>query len=325
MPEFRESQLRHMDAPEGAPFGRVVVVGGANTDIVGRSFAALTPRDSNPGYSRVSSGGVGRNIADNLVRLGVGVELVTAFGGDHNATALAEDCRRLGIGISHSVAAPDLPGSVYLAILDEGGDMAVAVNDVRVLERLTPSELAARAEVLSAASVVVVDANLSAEAIEWLAAHVEAPLLLDPVSAAKAPRAAEVLDRVEVLKCNAMEAAVLAGMPEPQDAAGIERVASELRARGVAAVYLTAGRDGVHFASASESGWLPAPGVVVANATGAGDAFSAGVVWGMLQEWPAPECAAAGSALASMALGSAQTVSDRVSATAVLAAMREMQ
>ena len=86
-----------------------------------------------------------------------------------------------------------------------------------------------------------------------------------------------------MLKCNAMEAAVLAGMTEPHDTAGIERVAAELRARGVATVYLTAGRRGVHFASDDESGWAPAPDVEVTNATGAGDAFSAGVVWGMLQ------------------------------------------
>jgi pseudouridine kinase len=326
MAESREPELHHADAPERSEaFGRVVVVGGANTDVVGRSFASLVPRDSNPGFARVSSGGVGRNIAENLVRLGADVELLTALGGDHNAVALAEECRRLGIGLSRSVAAPDLPGSVYLAILNDDGEMAVAVNDVRVLERLTPTELAARADVFSAASVVVVDANLTAGAIEWIARHVEAPLLLDPVSAAKAPRAAGVLERLAVLKCNAMEGAVLARMPEPEDVAGIELLASELHVRGVAAVYITAGKSGVCFNSAEESGWLPAPHVEVANATGAGDAFSAGVVWGMLQEWPVQDCAAAGSALAAMALVSTYTVSDRVSAQGVLAAMREMQ
>ncbi len=219
---------------------------------------------------------------------------------------------------------PDLPGSLYLAIIDDDGDMAVAVNDMRVLERLTVAELEARAEVFSAARAVVVDANLSAEAIEWVASHVAAPILLDPVSAAKAPRVAGVLGRLAVLKCNVMEAAVLAGVPEPQDADGIERVASELRARGAATVYITAGKRGVHFASADESGWLPAPDVAVENATGAGDAFTAGVAWGMLQGWRVSRCAAAGSALSAMALASERTVSELVSAQTAFAAMEEM-
>jgi len=306
------------------PLGSVVVVGGANTDVAGRSLAPLVARDSNPGVARVSSGGVGRNIAENLARLGVGVELLTAFGGDHNAAALAEECRRLGIGVDHAVDAADLPGSLYLAILDDAGDMSVAVNDMRALERLTVSELEARAEVFSAASVVVVDANLSAEAIEWLSGHVATPILLDPVSAAKAPRVAGVVSSLAVLKCNVMEAAVLAGVPEPTDAGGIERVAAALRALGVESVYITAGRRGVHFASSDESGWLRAPEVEVANATGAGDAFSAGVAWGMLQGWGHRRCAAAGSALSALALVSERTVSDRVSAQSVLAVMEEM-
>ncbi len=193
--------------------------------------------------------------------------------------------------------------------------MAVAVNDMRVLERLTVAELEARAEVFSAARVVVVDANLSAEAIEWVASHVAAPILLDPVSAAKAPRVAGVLGRLAVLKCNVMEAAVLAGVPEPQDADGIERVASELRARGVG--------DGVHHRRQAGRSLRLGRRIglasrrrtsMVENATGAGDAFSAGVAWGMLQGWRVGRCAAAGSALAAMALASERTVSELVSA-----------
>lgn len=325
MPEFSEAESRTSLSSERAEsLGLVVVVGAANTDIVGRSLAPLVERDSNPGIARVSSGGVGRNIAENLARLGVGVELIAALGGDHNARGLAEECRRLGIGLTHAVAAPDLPGSLYLAVLDDAGEMAIALNDMRVLERLGVAELAARADVFSAARVVVVDANLSAEAIRWIAEHVEAPIVLDPVSAAKAPRVDGVLDRLAVLKCNAMEAAVLAGVTEPNERVGIEQVAARLRGRGVATVYVTAGKLGAYFTSCDESGWLSDNVVEVVNATGAGDAFTAGVAWSMLHEWSVSRCAAAGSALAAMALASEHTVSDRVSAQSVRATMKEM-
>ena len=47
----------------------VAVLGGCNMDITGYSFDNLKERDSNPGKIEYSSGGVGRNICENLARL----------------------------------------------------------------------------------------------------------------------------------------------------------------------------------------------------------------------------------------------------------------
>ncbi|MDO9107526.1 MAG: PfkB family carbohydrate kinase, partial [Coriobacteriia bacterium] len=101
----------------------VVVVGGANTDIVGTPVRPLVARDSNPAAICSSPGGVGRNMAENLVRLGVQTSLVTAFGADEASTHLQAHCRKLGMDTSGSVQAHGLPGSRYLAILDDQGDM----------------------------------------------------------------------------------------------------------------------------------------------------------------------------------------------------------
>lgn len=300
----------------------VVVVGGANTDIVGRPFAGLVMGDSNPGYTHLSSGGVGRNIAENLVCLGFSVELVTALGGDHNAHALADGCRAAGIGLSGALLIDDVPGSVYLAILDEGGDMQVAVNDMRALDRLLPPQLAERKELICSAELVVLDGNLDPASFDWLAAEVTVPMLLDPVSAAKAPRAQKILPRLAALKCNVLEAAALLGSEPLEDDVTVERAAGQLLDRGVASVYVTAGPRGVYYASAEEAGWLPAPHAGVANATGAGDAFSAGVACGMLERRSVSECAALGSALAGITLASTHTVSDRVNRGAVDKAMK---
>ena len=58
----------------------VVVIGGANMDICGTSHDNLLLGDSNPGKVRTSAGGVGRNIAENLARLGSDTRLMTAVG-----------------------------------------------------------------------------------------------------------------------------------------------------------------------------------------------------------------------------------------------------
>jgi pseudouridine kinase len=309
-----------------APAGvRVVVVGGANTDIVGASSATLRSNDSNPGHIRVSSGGVGRNIAENLARLRVRVSLITAFGGDEAGGALMKACGVAGIDVSASIVADDLPGAHYLAILDERCDMVLAVNDMRVLDLVTPEALAepARAALLAGADLVVVDTNLPAASLEWLAANLTAPIVLEPVSEAKAGRASGILSRVAALTPNAAEAAALLG----HEVAGLEAAldaARELVTLGVGAAFVTCGVDGTAWAEASASGTIPAPRVKVANASGAGDAFCAGVAWAMAAGRGAGDAAILGTALASIALGDQDTVSRRVTPEAASAAAKEL-
>jgi len=312
------------DMPIVAPGARVVVVGGANTDVVGVSAHALVARDSNPGSIRTSPGGVGRNVAENLVRLGVGVEFVTAFGDDDAGRALRASCRVRGIGTATSLVAADLPGAHYLAVLDERHDMAVAINDMRVLDRLTPEVLAEpeRAQLLLAADLVVVDANLPAETLEWLAVAVRAPILLEPVSAAKTCRASGILARLAALTPNTLEAAALLG----HDVSGIDeaqRAACELVALGAGFAFVTCGGAGVAWADANGSGVVEAPVVEVANASGAGDAFCAGVAYALLARGGARTAAKLGTVLAGFALADEDTVSRSITYRAVSEAMKE--
>ena len=300
--------------------GRIVVVGGANTDILGVSDAALLSHDKNPGHVTVSGGGVGRNIAENLARLGVDVELLTAFGGDSQARVLAEECRASGIGTSGSLVLDDVAGSRYLAVVDHDGDMVAAVSDMRALDRLTPEALAERRELLDSADLVVLDANLPADSLAWIAENVQVPLLLDPVSVAKAPKMRGLLGQVHTLKANESEAGKLADV-EVVGNADVERVAGSLLAAGVACVFITRGERGTYAAEDGRVVQYPAPEVEVVNTTGAGDAFTAGVAFAMLAGYELEETCAIGSAMAALALADERTVSERVSLEALGSAL----
>jgi len=320
MSENEESRMPVV--PAGA---RVVVVGGANTDIIGVSTGALRERDSNPGRIRTSAGGVGRNVAENLARLGAAVDLVTAFGDDDAGRLLMRSCRGRGIGVAASLVATDLPGAHYLAILDERHDMAVAVNDMRVLDLLTPEALSEPERLLAilAADLVVADANLSEEALSWLAGVARAPIVLEPVSAAKAPRAIGVLARLAAVTPNTLEAAALLGH-EVGGPDGALAAARELVELGVGAAFVTCGADGIAWADGGGSGLLAAPRVTVANASGAGDAFCAGVAYALLANADAHTAARLGSAMAALALTDDDTVSRAVNVAAALEAMKEL-
>lgn len=310
----------HMDLSDGS----IVVVGGANVDLLGVAIEPLRADDSNIGHICESPGGVGRNIAENLARLGVRTHLITAFGTDAHGRWLREQCTREGIDVSASPDVADVPGSRYLAISDASGDMRLALNDMRALDALTPAVLSSASGLLGSASVVVADTNLPAETLVWLANHVTAPLLVDPVSSVKAGRIASVLDRVYALKLNVLEANALLGTAvSAEDDAGCSATARALLDAGVSRVFLTRGPRGVIAADGAETLTLPAPQVVIANATGAGDAFSAGVARATLRGLSLRQSAEIGSAMAALALASERTVSVLVDQNVLPACLEE--
>ena len=258
-----------------------VVVGGVNVDIGGRSYNKLVAADSNPGSVSVSLGGVGRNIAHNMTLMGTDVRMLTAIGEDVHGGRIVTSCAELGIDISHALRVTDCPTSTYLYVADERGEMAVAISDMQICNRITPAYLAANAAVLQSARVVVADTNIPAETLVYLAENCTAPLFCDPVSTVKAEKLIPILDKIHTLKPNRLEAELLSGVPirSTQDA---ELAAKELLNKGIRRVFISMGADGVCAAEAGKVKWLRnLPGTMV-NTTGCGDAFMAALVWAYL-------------------------------------------
>ena len=163
----------------------IAVIGSANMDIGGYSHGPLTPGDSNPGRVRLSVGGVGCNIARNLALLGARVRFLTALGGDVYADAIERQLTDMGIDLSLSLRLRDEHTSTYLFIADEKGDMSLAVNDMDIYRHQTLSYFESVLPALNAHRAVLLDANLSEEALRFLAENVRVPLFADAVSAAK--------------------------------------------------------------------------------------------------------------------------------------------
>ncbi len=251
----------------------IAVVGGMNVDICGRPFRRPVLKDSNPGRVSLRAGGVGRNIAHNLRLLGQKVQLLSAVGGDEYGKLLLQSCAGIGIDTSLCLRAEEENSSTYLYITDEHGDMELAVADMEVTARITPAVIAARLEALNAARAVVLDANLEAETLEYLAAHVTAPLCADPVSTGKAPRLLGILPRLRCIKPNALEAEALTGEPDP------EAAARALLKAGVERVFLSMGAQGMLAAEGNRLLNLPCERARVLNTTGAGDAVTAALCW----------------------------------------------
>ncbi len=295
------------------PGSYCVVVGGANVDIGGYSASALVEKDSNPGQVRYSLGGVGRNIAHNMRLLDLPVRLLTAYGDDVNGHRLAASCTDLGLDISYALRLSGETTSTYLYIADHQGEMALAVSDMSICKRISPDYLTANQALLQGAQVVVADANIPAESLEYLAKHCAAPLFIDPVSTTKAAKLLPILDRIHTLKPNAMEASLLAGIPVEKEEDAMSAVDILLR-KGVQRIFLTMGARGVLAADKTEKLWLSnLPGNMVST-TGCGDSFMGALVWAWTEGLDLKQSALAGLAAGAITLESPESISPKLSA-----------
>ena len=260
--------------------GYVVCIGGANVDILGKSSKNMVPRDSNPGRIRFSVGGVARNIAENLARMELRTELICGLGTGAEGDLVRNRCREVGIGTGYIINAGSDATSSYMALSDEEGDMAWAVSDMSAAAAVTPAALEERRELLRSASLIVADTNIPAGSLAALPKLCpDVPLYVDPVSTVKASKLRHILPGIHTLKLNRMEARTLV-TNGAESAAEAPELAAFLRDRGVGRVVITLGTDGVYSSSDDYQGFHRIRRTDMVNATGAGDAFFAGLVLG---------------------------------------------
>ena len=290
-----------------------VIVGGVNVDIGGHSFAPLVGADSNPGKISMSLGGVGRNIAHNASLLGVDVRMLTAYGDDLNGERVAASCSELGIDISCGLRVTGGTTSTYLYLTDHTGEMALAVSDMAICDRITPEYLADNLPLLQNAQVVVADCNIPAESLRFLAENLTVPLFVDPVSTVKAEKLRPILHKIHTLKPNRLEAELLSGV-KIESREDVAKAADKLMEMGVHRLFISQGGDGELAAMGDEKVWLPnLPGNMV-NTTGCGDSFTAAIVWAYLEGKDLRSTALAGLAAGSITMESNETINPAMSA-----------
>lgn len=260
----------------------VVVLGGAVMDIKARTVAAAGLHTSNPATIHTSPGGVGRNIAEGLARLGRRTSLIAAVGDDVFGRELLAHTADAGVYVDHVVRGALATGT-YLATLDRDGELLVGASDMRATDSLTVEQIGRGRDVLARADFVVIDGNIPAEVVRWAlqtCAQHDVPVLLDPVSVAKAARLAPLLDGVAVdtVTPNIAELGAFAGAPVADNRPAITRAAAALHERGVRRVWVRRGKRGSLLSDDGEVTILASRPADVVDVTGAGDAMTAAYV-----------------------------------------------
>ena len=279
------------------------MIGALNVDIGGFPAKPLNPGDSIPGTVSSSLGGVGWNIARDCALLGADAAFFSLLGRDGHESAIREEGARFGVDLT-GCQWVDEPGNRYLYLCDEHGDIAAAVNDMRLCERIDRAFAADCLPALNGFDAVVADANLPEETLAALGSTLEAPLVVDCVSAAKCVRLRPIRPYIHTLKANRMEAETLTGQTGP------EACARALLRSGVKRVVISRGAEGILCGEGDELYPMSAPAVSVVDATGAGDALTAALAVGLAHGFPLAECAALGLTAAGITLGQSGSVTE---------------
>ena len=299
----------------------VTVIGAAVMDISAKSKAPIKPGDSNPGCILRSAGGVGRNIAENLARLSVDVKLIAALGDDAAGGKLLDASQAAGIDMAYCVIDRGAATSTYIAILDANGDMNVAVMEYSA--KLTMEHIQKHRDMIAGSEIILLDANLDPEMNAGILDQFPGKAMyIDPISKTKAEWMKHLVGRFHTMKMNQFEASTLAGFAVTKDRESLEKAGDYFLKQGLQRAIISLGEGGLYYHTAEEKILRPARPVSIQNATGAGDAVMAAVIYCSRMGKSADYTVDFAQAMARLTLLSDGAVSSQISIAAVERCMK---
>ena len=241
----------------------------------------------------VDSGGCAANTSASLARLGVRTHVAGKVGGDIFGTFVLQDLERKGVDIS-GISRSNAFGTSKTVILPVTGDdrrfihTFGANSDFRVGD-IDPANLET-ARVFYVGGYLVLPEMRPDELATMLRAARERGVrtVLDVVvpagdAADSLRQLAQVLPYVDVFMPNDEEAHRLTGEDDPR------RQAQALLNLGCGAVVITMGGRGTLVMDRQQTIEAPSFAVEVVDSSGAGDAFAAGFILGLLEGWSLPD------------------------------------
>lgn len=293
-----------------APEKKVVVVGGANLDIKGYSPNYIGG-SSSPGWIEESSGGVGRNIAEDLALLGQEVVLLTTISSDHFGQKLKEETKDVGVDISHFkiTSAQEYKTGVYLAHLDQNGDLIGAVNDMRILKEIDCNYLQEKRKIIETSAMLIFDTNLEQSTINFLVelcSEKKMTKIADAVSVEKALKLKGKLESLDYLRGNLDEIEVAVDIIKIEETEEAQKLEINDRIDRIKNFYeknqylpelvISAGKDGAYYISRQDGkvklkhfNAVEINSEEIVETTGAGDALTAGLAAGIMNKYSVAE------------------------------------
>ena len=303
----------------------VLVLGASIVDILGFSRSKYKEKDSIPGNIKISLGGVCRNIAENMSRVGVNTKFISILGDDEQGRNILEHSKIIGYDMEHTLLLENRRTPTYMAILDEGGEMVSAIVDMNSLDEMDEDFIDSKAEVISGAEYTFLDSD-NPKLLEYILKkyHGKTKFVLDPVSAVKAEKIKHLIKYFHTIKPNRYEAEILCGF-KIKSYEDLKKAGDYFLSLGIENIFISLDEDGIFYTNGVEEGRVKAKNIKVKNTTGAGDSFVAGVGYGYMNGLSLEETVKYSIAMSAITISHEDTINPKMSANYVEYYLEKME
>nr|XP_034983975.1 pseudouridine-metabolizing bifunctional protein C1861.05-like isoform X3 [Zootoca vivipara] len=347
-----------------SPAPRPVVIGAINVDFIAKARDAtiVGGGQTNPSIVRQSFGGVGRNLADCLSRLGKTPFFISVMGKDEHSESVLRYCKHMDMrGVlrleGHNTA-------TYCSVFTGSGELSLGLGDMEIHQQITEQYVSKFKETLCSAPLVCIDGNVPLSTIQYvcqIAREHNLAVCYEPTDVDKAskPFLSESWRALACISPNLRELRAInrtLGHPVPadlpstlEDAVKTAVTLAQPLLGELHCLVVTLGQHGVLVCSQNMNGRssllpgifnkataaeelcavhypaIPVPAEEIVNVSGAGDSLMAGILAGLLAGEDMDDCVRMGLLSASFSLRSYEPVSPDISATSVNVARLKAQ
>ena len=274
-------------------------------DIKAKTLSAHILATSNPAEIITKPGGVARNIAHNLATLGCNTTLLTVIGNDSNAETILSATKTAGVNTSQIIRV-NAPTGIYLALLDDSGELVTAASDMTCLEALSKEKIKNKSDLIKQNTYIIADCNLLEETLAEIATQAAERMIVEPVSVSKCKKLLTLLQNHAIFLAtpNLDQIEALTGSRNPETAA------KQLHKLGLRNVVIHAGSEGAYASDGQNFTHIPSSATKIIDVTGAGDAATAGLIFGLTQNLPLAQAAEIGQEIAAKVIASRSSTLD---------------
>lgn len=292
----------------------IAVLGTVFMDIKGYPEGEYSPTGRNMGQIKYVHGGVGRNIAEDMVHSGVQPLFISLVDDNANGDAIINHLQREGVSTEYVLKTPNGMGT-WMAIFNKEGEIAGSISkrmDMSPLEAL----LDARGdEIFSQCDSIALEIDMDLQVAQKVFAFArkygkDVYTVISNMTLAL--RMKQYFDDIKCFVCNQEESGILFGKEVTQ----AETLLALLMANDMHSMVVTLGGNGAIYADADQGicGYVPAEKVTVVDTTGAGDAFFSGVCASLTYGKSMEEACKVGTKLAAAAVSTDGNVCPKMKA-----------
>lgn len=289
-------------------------VGGANIDYTFKLYEKLIMETSNPVSSHISYGGVVRNIAENLARLNEQVSLMSLVGKDSLGEELIKDNKKIMEVFATDLVDKARTGSYY-SVIDKSGNMNIGFADMNINDLMDRSWILEHRKHLIQSSWIIADTNVTKSGLEALvefSGNEDKKLCIVGVSGPKMKNMPEDISGVNLIITNLDESQTYFNT----ESYNLVNLVNLWLEKGVENVVITQGKKGCVFGnglSIKHQNAFIVEDEEIIDVTGAGDAFSAATIYGLINNLKLDEAVKLGAISSSLTIKSNQAVNPNLS------------